>query len=162
MRKMDCWEKQLRFFFFPSRTNLSYLFLCCLSTEFKKEKIIETTENSLPQYRKGMMWGEKYREQGLEEQRGSKASWVARTWLQVYIGGIFYTFPGSQERLWDSCFSIYLPLSYSLFLPTASSLLLFSLSVVSCSLWPHGLQRARLPWPSPYPGVCSSSCPLSQ
>ena len=29
------------------------------------------------------------------------------------------------------------------------------------SLWPHGLQHARLPCPSPSPGVCSNSCPLS-
>ena len=38
----------------------------------------------------------------------------------------------------------------------------FSLSVVSNSLWPHGLQHARLPCPSPTPGTCSNSCPLSQ
>ena len=37
----------------------------------------------------------------------------------------------------------------------------FSLSVVSNSLWPHGLQHARLPCPSPTPGACSNSCPLS-
>ena len=30
------------------------------------------------------------------------------------------------------------------------------------SLQPHGLQYARLPCPSPSPGVCSNSCPLSQ
>ena len=35
-------------------------------------------------------------------------------------------------------------------------------SVVSDSLWAHGLQHARLPCPSPTPGVCSNSCPLSQ
>ena len=40
-------------------------------------------------------------------------------------------------------------------------LLLFSRSVMSSSLWPHGLQHARLPCPSPSPGVCSNSCPLS-
>ena len=38
----------------------------------------------------------------------------------------------------------------------------FSRSVVSDSLWPHGLQQARLPCPSPTPGACSNSCPLSQ
>ena len=38
----------------------------------------------------------------------------------------------------------------------------FSRSVVSNSLWPHGLQHARLPCPSPTAGVCSNSCPLSQ
>jgi len=40
-------------------------------------------------------------------------------------------------------------------------LLLFSHSVVSNSLRPHGLQLARLPCPSPSPGVCSNSCPFS-
>ena len=33
---------------------------------------------------------------------------------------------------------------------------------MSNSLWPHGLQHARLPCPSVSPGVCSNSCPLSQ
>ena len=39
---------------------------------------------------------------------------------------------------------------------------LFSHSVVSDSLWPHGLQYTRLPCPSLSPRVCSNSCPLSQ
>ena len=30
------------------------------------------------------------------------------------------------------------------------------------SLWPHGLQHARLPCPSLSPRVCSNKCPLSQ
>ena len=38
----------------------------------------------------------------------------------------------------------------------------FSYSVMSNSLWPHGLQHTRLPCPSPTPGACSNSCPLSQ
>ena len=33
---------------------------------------------------------------------------------------------------------------------------------MSDSLWPHGLQHARLPCLSPTPGACSKSCPLSQ
>ena len=33
---------------------------------------------------------------------------------------------------------------------------------MSDSLWPHGLQHARLPCPSPSPGVCSHSHPFSQ
>ena len=37
----------------------------------------------------------------------------------------------------------------------------FSHSVVSDSLRPHGLQHARLSCPSPSPGACSNSCPLS-
>ena len=38
----------------------------------------------------------------------------------------------------------------------------FSCSVMSDSLQPHGLQHARPPCPSPTPGVCSNSCPLSR
>ena len=37
----------------------------------------------------------------------------------------------------------------------------FSCSVMSDSLWPHGLQHARPPCPSPTPAVCSNSCPSS-
>ena len=37
----------------------------------------------------------------------------------------------------------------------------FSLSVMSDSLQPHGLQRTRLPCPSATPGACSDSCLLS-
>ena len=35
-------------------------------------------------------------------------------------------------------------------------------SVMSDSLQPHGLQHARLSCPSPTPGACSNSCPLSK
>ena len=38
----------------------------------------------------------------------------------------------------------------------------FSHSVMSDSLWPHELQHARLPCPSPTPGVHSDSHPSSQ
>ena len=38
---------------------------------------------------------------------------------------------------------------------------LFSHSVMSDSLQPHGLQHPRLPCPSPSPGACSNSCLLS-
>ena len=37
----------------------------------------------------------------------------------------------------------------------------FSRSVMVNSLWPHGLQYARLPSPSPMSGACSNSCPSS-
>ena len=40
--------------------------------------------------------------------------------------------------------------------------MLFSCSVMSGSLRPHGLQHARLPCPSPTPGACSNSCPSSR
>ena len=48
-----------------------------------------------------------------------------------------------------------------LFLRVAA-MVLFSCLVISDSLWTHGLQHARLPCPSPPPGVCSDSCPLSR
>ena len=38
-------------------------------------------------------------------------------------------------------------------------LLLFSPSVVPDPFQPHGLQDPRLPCPSPFPRVCSNSCP---
>ena len=38
----------------------------------------------------------------------------------------------------------------------------FNRSVVSNPLWPHGLQHARPPCPSPTPRVYSNSCPLSR
>ena len=38
----------------------------------------------------------------------------------------------------------------------------FSRSVMSDSLWPHGLQHTRLPCPSPTRGACWNSCPSSR
>ena len=51
--------------------------------------------------------------------------------------------------------------SHRLLVGTFVSLLLFSHSVVSDSLWPHGLRQARLICPLLSPGICSTSCPLS-
>ena len=45
---------------------------------------------------------------------------------------------------------------------STKGLVLNSCSVVTDSLWPHGLQQDRLPCPSPTPGACSSSCPSSR
>ena len=56
------------------------------------------------------------------------------------------------------CFTedIFLPVQNELF-----SSVLFSHSVMSDSLWPHGLWHARPPCLSPAPGVYSNSFPLS-
>ena len=56
--------------------------------------------------------------------------------------------------LWQFCNQI--PLSFKVRFS-----LQFSLSVVSDSLGPHGLQHARLPCPSPTHGDYSKSCPWS-
>ena len=52
-------------------------------------------------------------------------------------------------------------IQYDLILTNYIFLLLFSHEVVSNSLRPHGLQHARLPYPSVSPRICSNSCPLS-
>ena len=54
-----------------------------------------------------------------------------------------------------------LPSLYVIAYNTQSSSVHFSHSVVSDSLWPHGLQHTRPPCPSFTPGVYSNSCPLS-
>ena len=53
-------------------------------------------------------------------------------------------------------------LKNSVRIPLCFSSVQFSFSVMSDSLWPHGLQHTRLSCPSPTPGACSNSCPLSQ
>ena len=45
---------------------------------------------------------------------------------------------------------------------TRKNLVLFSRSIMSDSLWPHELQNARPPCPSPTPRVDPNPCPLSQ
>ena len=49
-----------------------------------------------------------------------------------------------------------------MFLSLVDLVVVFSCSVVSESLWPHGLQYARLLCPSPPPRVCSNSHPSSR
>ena len=84
---------------------------------------------------------------------------------------VFFPRPSGQQTVWDFLCappswlntpinSLSLPFSLSLFL-FYPVFVLFSHSVVSDSLWPHGLQHARLPCPSPSLGACSNSCPLS-
>ena len=48
-----------------------------------------------------------------------------------------------------------------IYAPYLLHLLLFSHSVMSDTLWSHGLQHTRLPCHSLSPGVCSNSCLLS-
>ena len=61
-------------------------------------------------------------------------------------------------------FLLRIPLERSLVLTFQSILssVQFSCLAVSDSLRPHGLQHTRLRYPSPTPGACSNSCPLSQ
>ena len=59
-------------------------------------------------------------------------------------------------------FLIFWGTSVMFFIVAIPILLLFSCSVVSDSLWSHGLQHVRLPCPLPSPGAGSNSCPSSQ
>ena len=65
---------------------------------------------------------------------------------------------------WKSVISPESPGDDNLFSQVSDTVFFFSFShsVVCDSLQPHGLQHARLPCPSPSPGACSNSCPLSQ
>ena len=58
--------------------------------------------------------------------------------------------------------SVDLTASESYIMQCFTNLLLFSCSVISDSLEPHGLHHGRFPCPSPSPRVCSNSYPLSQ
>ena len=55
--------------------------------------------------------------------------------------------------------SVFFSLLYPLF--SYDDSVQFSYSVMSNTLWPHGLQHARLPCPSPTPGASSNSCSSS-
>ena len=71
-------------------------------------------------------------------------------WLRNYNNVCFHRF---QMQHHHTCWVIWLSLE---------RLLLFSSSVMSNSLWPNGLQHARLFCASVSPGVCSNSCSLSR
>ena len=69
--------------------------------------------------------------------------------FQVQDGGKLFWFCGIMNRS-------------NSFLWSRKLLFLLSCSVLSDSLWSHGLQHIRLACASSSPGACSNSCPLSQ
>ena len=90
--------------------------------------------------------------------RGLSSYWRNQRYCSVYY---VYSLRKNQDpapRL-HYCFLTDSPFLSIPFLPWFSQ---FSCSVVCDSLWPHGLQRARPPCPSPTPRVHSNSCPLSR
>ena len=75
---------------------------------------------------------------------------------------IFFLFHVNLSTPFPRNWLYWLEIFVSLFISPQSSLSLqFSHLVMSNSLWPHGLQHARLPCQSPAPRTCSNSCPLS-
>ena len=76
---------------------------------------------------------------------------------------IFFLFHVNLSTPFPRNWLYWLEIFVSLFISPQSSLSLqFSHLVMSNSLWPHGLQHARLPCQSPAPRTCSNSCPLSR
>ena len=66
-----------------------------------------------------------------------------------------------KYNLWSSVIGFFI--LRLIFLRFVRVIYQFSSVAQAClTLWPHGLQHARPPCPSPTPGVYSNSCPLSQ
>ena len=63
---------------------------------------------------------------------------------------------------WNHCLDMEKNFESVIWATNMWQILLFSHFIMFDSLRPHELQHARLPCPSPYPRVCSNSCPLSQ
>ena len=74
-------------------------------------------------------------------------------WISWYLSTIYWRSIDHKHECFSSEFSVLFHWSISSFQ--------LSCSVVSDSWRPNGLQHARLPCPSPSPGVYSNSCPLS-
>ena len=68
----------------------------------------------------------------------------------------FFFYINKGERYWVKTKAKKIVLS------EVNTLLLFSCSVMFDSLWPHGLQPTRLPYPSLSLRACSNSCPSSR
>ena len=91
---------------------------------------------------------------------------------EIFWNSLLIWYPGEQKPLqttvdiqWELACSKRCRMSGSIWIShkhAIYNILLFSLSVPSDSLQPHGLQHTRLTCPSLSPRVCLNSCPLSQ
>ena len=76
----------------------------------------------------------------------------------LYVARISFGFVGKVKRLPDKQKLKDMSTIKSSLKEMLNALLLFSYSIMSNSLQPHGLQHARLPCLSPTPGTCANSC----
>ena len=84
-----------------------------------------------------------------------------KTSCRIGVFFLEYLVEFTSKAIWAWCFpcgKVFCFLFYSINFFN----LLFSSSVMSDSLQPHGLQHIRLPCSSLTPGVCSNSCPLNR
>ena len=84
---------------------------------------------------------------------------ITSSWSLLKLMSIESVMPSSHLILCRPL--LLLPQSLPYYLQAVSSSVRSSHSVVSNSLWPHGLQHARPHCPSPSPGVYPNSCSLS-
>ena len=78
-------------------------------------------------------------------------------WLSMCHHILFY-----HVECWYPCVVLMWGLNHCLKVIQHISSVQFNFSVMSDSLWPHGLQHTRPPCPSPTTGVYSNSCPSSR
>ena len=89
------------------------------------------------------------------------SNWCSEMW--IFFSIVADTSPSNGYSVTHLSEPSNRPLNYDLHIlafPHAH-ILLFSLSAVSDSLWPHGLQQPRLPCPLPSPGACIT-CSLNR
>ena len=92
-------------------------------------------------------------------QREGSGSWERPSWVVKLLKG-FQKLLNIKRA--EKNFAVTSFLKRILLMKGFLRLLLFSCSVLSNSLLPYWLQHARHPCPSPSPGACSNSCPLSR
>ena len=84
-------------------------------------------------------------------------------WLLKETGSSHFNYKWSYQPciIFSSTIDIVLLLVSTLADSTCVCSVQFSCSVMSDSLWPHGLQHIRFPCPSPNPRACPNSCSSS-
>ena len=135
----------------------SLLVRISLTKAFARSSIWKMTMRKMESKKKGRKRGRRRGRNGEEEEKVITTTPADRRRPMWKPSGQRHLRLGLSK----SSFSGLIDKGYSvrLLLPLCS--LQFSLSVVSDSLWPRGLQHTRPPCPSPMPRVYSNSCPLS-
>ena len=89
---------------------------------------------------------------GVAKSRTWLSDWTELNWINLKVHPRVFKFANGKISFFQS----------SSKLENFWNIVQFSCSVMSDSLQPHELQHTRLLCPSPSPGTCSNSCPLSR